>query len=159
KKAKDILYEKVTARDAEIEYADLPAVTGHADMIEQLVVNLLDNALKFQPQDQKPLIKIGVSIISGDDELGNMGEPGEQYLKLSVKDNGIGFEQNEIDRIFIMFERLHPKNVYRGSGMGLAMCRKIMDAHNGFITAESEPGQGSVFHCYVPLTGGGGRFE
>jgi signal transduction histidine kinase len=76
--------------------------------------------------------------------------PGKLYDVISVEDNGIGFDTSDSEKMFAMFGRLHDGKEYKGSGIGLAVCKKIMDLHNGFITVESEPGKGAVFTCYFP---------
>jgi len=77
--------------------------------------------------------------------------PGMEYCKISITDNGIGFDPQYKEKIFGLFQRLHGRNEYSGAGLGLAICRKIAKNHNGFITAESEPGKGTSIHIFIPF--------
>ena len=96
------------------------------------IQNLLSNAIKFHKKNEKPIIHVS-------------GETKESYWELSVKDNGIGINQEFFDRIFIIFQRLHKKNEYGGTGIGLAVCKKIVHRHKGEIWVESEINKGSKF--------------
>jgi PAS domain S-box-containing protein len=149
----EILYEKVQQKKAVIEVKPLPVVPGYDNMLLQLFLNVVDNALKFQPEDHVPEIKISVEKVSAEElhQHRHLMEENE-FIKLCIADNGIGFDEVNKDRIFIMYERLHPKNVYRGSGMGLAISKKIAEAHDGFMTASSSPGNGAEFCCYLPVS-------
>jgi signal transduction histidine kinase len=113
--------------------------------------NLIDNALKFQPKDQKPLIKITSEILDTSDLSQKLPlKEGLEYLKISFSDNGIGFDTRYKNKIFKLFQQL--KEIpHEGTGMGLAICKKVMENNNGFITVNSEIGKGSVFCCYFPL--------
>jgi signal transduction histidine kinase len=113
-------------------------------------LNLISNALKFT--DHPPVIQITSRVVSAD-ELNEQFEwnVGGNYVELKFKDNGIGFDQQYAQKIFTIFQRLHDKHSYAGTGIGLALCKKIVDNHNGFITAQSEVGKGSTFLIYLPL--------
>jgi signal transduction histidine kinase len=78
-------------------------------------------------------------------------EADRDYFRLTIRDNGIGFEQNHAEIIFELFQRLHGRHEYGGSGIGLTICKKIAENHKGFITAESEPGKGAAFHIFIPI--------
>jgi light-regulated signal transduction histidine kinase (bacteriophytochrome) len=149
----EMLYEKVQQKKAVIEILPLPVVPGYENMLLQLFLNVVDNALKFQPEDQVPEIKITVEKVTAEElQLHRHLMEENEFIKLCISDNGIGFDEVNKDRIFIMYERLHPKNVYRGSGMGLAISKKIAEAHDGFMTASSSPGNGAEFCCYLPVS-------
>jgi two-component system CheB/CheR fusion protein len=119
---------------------DLPVVRGDRAQMSQLFQNLLSNALKYRRSDVA--CRIGVS--------GMASEQPEQW-RIAVKDNGIGFEMKYADKIFGVFERLHSRNTYEGTGIGLALCRKIVHSHGGTITAESDLSSGSTFIVSLPL--------
>ncbi|MDQ4025664.1 MAG: ATP-binding protein, partial [Actinomycetota bacterium] len=102
----------------------------------QLFQNLIGNALKFRG-DVAPVVHVGC-----------VRERGDWHF--SVRDNGIGIDTRDAERIFVLFQRLHSKDAYAGAGIGLALCKKIVDAHQGRIWVESEPGVGATFHWVVP---------
>ena len=122
---------------ASVEVSELPAVKGEKSQIRQLFQNLIANALKFHGEEQ-PHIKIYY-------------RPTGHDCRIFVEDNGIGFDEKYVDRIFEPFQRLHGKSAYEGTGMGLAICRKIVERHGGGITAKSKPGEGSTFIITLPL--------
>lgn len=107
--------------------------------MHELFQNLIGNAIKFQREDSKPCVKI-TSVLA----------PNER-VEISVEDNGIGFEEQYLDRIFKPFERLHRREEYKGSGIGLAICKKIVEHHGGEIRARSLVGNGSTFIVSLPL--------
>jgi light-regulated signal transduction histidine kinase (bacteriophytochrome) len=107
---------------------------------------LIDNSIKFKRKSDKPFIRIThkqVDGIPGKTSLSN-----GIYDRITVTDNGIGFERKDAESIFIIFHRLHDKFRYKGSGIGLAICKKIMEVQNGFIIANSVPGKGASFNCF-----------
>jgi signal transduction histidine kinase len=116
---------------ARIEYGELPVVMGDPDQLVQLFQNLIANAIKFR---SRPGPHIVVS-----------AEANDGYWRFAVQDDGIGIEKEYFDRIFVMFQRLHSRSAYPGTGIGLAICKKIVERHGGRIWVESEPGQGTVF--------------
>ncbi len=119
-----------------VEIADLPVINADISQMSQLFQNLLGNAIKYC--DGIPEIRI-------------YGETGNGFCRIFVKDNGIGFDEKYLDKIFAPFQRLHGRNSkYKGSGMGLAICRKIVERHGGSITAKSKPGDGSTFIVSLP---------
>jgi signal transduction histidine kinase len=121
-----------------IEIDKMPVIEADETQLRQLFQNLIGNALKFRDQN-KPLIQV----------YGQVADHG--FYEIFVKDNGIGFDPGFAERIFIPFERLHGRSKYEGTGMGLAICRKIVERHGGTIRAESEPGKGSTFIIKLPL--------
>lgn len=128
-----------------IECETLPVIDADATQMRQLFQNLISNALKFTPPDRKPLVKIKSEFLRS-------SPLGRQACKITVTDNGIGFEEKYLDRIFTIFQRLHGRHEYEGTGIGLAVCRKIMDRHNGILTATSKLGEGSSFIIILPFT-------
>ncbi|QLE44223.1 GAF domain-containing protein [Nostoc sp. C052] len=143
---------------AVVTYDTLPQVMADATQLTQVLQNLIANAIKFC-QHQQPRIHIGLG--TGDWGLGDKGAGGEinnapypmptanEYL-FWVRDNGIGLESQYAERIFIIFQRLHGRDKYQGTGIGLAICKKIIERHGGRIWVESKPGQGSTFYFTIP---------
>ena len=116
----------------------------------QLMLNLIGNALKFSKTDVPPHIIIK-SIIEKGSKLNNEKLLSEKkYCHITVMDNGIGFENQYAEKIFGVFQRLHGKQEYIGTGIGLAIVKKIVDNHNGIITTDSELGRGATFNIYLP---------
>jgi two-component system CheB/CheR fusion protein len=120
--------------------------------MNQLFYNLIGNALKFSKPDAAPVIEINSRILSKEEVLRfddlNSRWP---YCEITVKDNGIGFNQEFAEQIFTIFQRLHGRSEYEGNGIGLGLCKKIMDNHDGEIYARSVAGEGSTFHVIIPL--------
>ncbi len=129
---------RVQNTGGKIEIGDLPAVEADSTQMKQLFQNLIGNSLKFQKPGQKPIIKI-------------YAEKEETVCRICVEDNGIGFEEKFLDRIFVPFQRLHGRSEYEGTGMGLAICKKIVERHGGSITAKSSPEKGATFIVTLPL--------
>lgn len=127
---------------AQIEYDDMSTIEADATQIRQLFQNLLTNAIKFVDEGTIPHIKITSQLIASNKHL--TSTPGDMLVKLVFKDNGIGFDPKHSDKIFHIFQRLDGQK-YKGSGIGLAICKKIAIRHGGTITAMSEPGKGSEF--------------
>ena len=137
---------------ARIEVNPLPVVVGHAGQLGQLFQNLLSNALKFRRPDVTACIQIKFDHLSSD-QLPPTVKPSRSsptYYRVDVIDNGIGFDEKYVDRIFEVFQRLHGKREYAGTGIGLAICEKVVANHGGAITARSQPGQGATFSIYLP---------
>jgi PAS domain S-box-containing protein len=133
-------------KNVEITIDELCIINGHSNYLNVLFYNLLDNAVKFN-ENNTAVIKISCEKVTLKTEDHSTFD---EYFRITITDNGIGFEEADKEKIFSMFETLHPRGRYKGSGMGLTMVRKIMDAHNGIITTESVPGKGSSFHCFFP---------
>lgn len=129
-------------KDAVLVTADLPAIEGSPVLIGQLFYNLVHNALKFSKAKVPPKIVITSDII---------GSGAQKAVRIDIQDNGIGIEDAFTERIFTAFERLHSKDQYEGSGLGLSLCRKITKSHGGSITAVGKSGEGSVFTVILPL--------
>lgn len=142
----------IRERAAQIHVNALPVVQGNALQLRQLFQNLLSNALKFTPPDRSPVVMIQANSILAATLPVSTPSAIEKYLEITIQDNGIGFEEKYIDRIFNLFQRLHGRNEYAGTGIGLAVCKKVVDNHGGFLTAHSKPGQGATFLVYLPMT-------
>jgi len=141
--ARGVLEDLESAIDtagATMTLGELPALEAEPMQMRQLLQNLLSNALKFRREDVTPAISIRGKV-----------DPEAWMCELVVEDNGIGFEEKYLDRIFNVFQRLHGRGQYEGTGIGLAICRKIVERHGGGIQARSTPGQGSTFIVRLPL--------
>lgn len=139
----------ISDRSAIVEADDLPAIPGVPLQIHQLFSNLLGNALKFC--NDAPRIFVRSRAVRGIEltDLFNADEL-KQYVELTFQDNGIGFDNRYREQIFTIFQRLHGLQQYSGTGIGLALCKKIVENHNGCIIAQSEPGRGATFIVYFP---------
>jgi PAS domain S-box-containing protein len=130
----------------------LPTIPGDASQLGQLFQNLLSNALKFRQSGVQPIITITCTTVPTDvlPESVNPVRTAATYYQIDVIDNGIGFDEKYLDRIFQVFQRLHSRSEYAGTGIGLAICSKVVANHGGAITAHSQPGQGATFSLYFP---------
>jgi signal transduction histidine kinase len=134
-----------------IDCDHLPPVNGYPLLLSLLFHHLMDNAIKFRKVDKGHVVNVTCKeSVNGNDITHSAVERNSKYHVISVEDNGIGFPQTESERIFEMFFRLNERGKYKGSGTGLALCKKIMEMHGGFITAEGVPDEGASFHCYFP---------
>ena len=135
----------------QVEVGELPTLNSDALQMRQLMQNLIGNALKFHRKGEPPKVRIYSEQLKGDNQpaLGDVAKP--THCQICVEDNGIGFDTQYLERIFQAFHRLHGRNDYEGTGMGLAICRKIVERHNGSISAHSTLGQGSTFIVTLPL--------
>ena len=140
--------DRLRLSNAQIEIDQLPKVKGYQLLLSLLFHHLLDNAIKFRKNISTPIIHIQYALVDDFQHLDFSKETA--YHKISVIDNGIGFSNEDAKNIFSMFYKLHEKNKYKGSGIGLSICKKIMDLHNGFITALGNPEISSEFSCYFP---------
>lgn len=130
--------------DAKVEFEGLPSIDADATQIRQLVQNLIGNALKFQRSGVSPVVKVSARVIEGDFISGV-----PDMCELSISDNGIGFDNKYKEQIFTIFQRLHGRNDYEGTGIGLATCRKIVERHGGSIDAVGVEGEGATFIATV----------
>lgn len=138
---------------AEVEVGTLPTVRGESSQLGQLFQNLVSNAIKFRQANRPLHIRINCHTIPAT-ELPDTVKPTssrDRFYRLSVADNGIGFEEKYLDRIFEVFQRLHSRSQYAGTGIGLAIVQKVVENHGGAITATSQPGQGATFWVYLPV--------
>lgn len=130
-----------------MEIQELPAIDINPGLIRPLFENLLSNALKYCKKDEPPVINIRSEIITA---TTSNKEP-VQYCRIYVQDNGIGFDQVYAEQIFDMFRRLHVHSEFEGTGIGLTLCKKIVEKHNGFISVQSKVGKGSTFIISLPV--------
>lgn len=146
----EILIEE---KKAVITAGHLPTVKGYRRQLQQLLLNLVSNALKYSKPDVPPHIHITGRVVHGaDSATGLPAEDEDQaYYLVEVQDNGIGFEQEYAEKIFKMFQRLHAKNEYGGTGVGLSIARKVADNHHGHLWATGQPGEGATFHLLLPV--------
>lgn len=135
------LEARIAETGGTVDIGELPVIEADPLQMRQLFQNLLGNALKFHRKGVAPVVTITATDCTLDDR---------PYVSIRVRDNGVGFDTKYLDRIFAVFQRLHDKNDYEGTGIGLAVCRKIIERHGGTITADSRPGEGSVFTINLP---------
>jgi len=128
------LHGAIEASGAVVTHDPLPFVMADWSQLVQLFQNLVGNAIKYQPPGAAPRVHVSATINGG------------RKWQFAVRDNGLGIDAQYFDRIFGMFQRLHKRDEYAGTGIGLAICKKIVERHGGNISVESKPGEGSTFH-------------
>lgn len=144
----EIEVEKTNAR---INIAELPVVWAIPSLMRQLFYNLISNAIKFRKRTEDPIVNIIAEKINpAENGLSLKAQNGIKYYKISVTDNGIGFDPKYAEEIFAVFKRLHSYHEFEGTGVGLSICKKIIEKHNGFITAHSKVDEGSTFTIGLP---------
>jgi two-component system, LuxR family, sensor kinase FixL len=134
-----------------VEVEHLPSIQADPLQMRQLFQNLVGNALKFHRVDEPPVVWVRGAFVHGRQERRGRRSPADERCRIEIEDNGIGFEEKHADRIFGVFQRLHPRDVYEGTGVGLAICRRIVERHGGTIRARSAPGKGSAFEVILPV--------
>jgi signal transduction histidine kinase len=144
----ELLIEEKKAR---IFISELPVLVGNRGQIRQAFQNLISNALKFAKSDKPPIVKIKGKRLA-EKSFDSVEKEDGGYCLIQVSDNGIGFDEKYIPNIFSLFERLHSKEKYDGSGIGLAITKKIIQKHKGLIHVQSQEGIGSVFEIILPMT-------
>ncbi len=132
------LAQRIKEQNGRVEVGELPTINGDRSQMHRLFLNLVGNALKFQKPNLNTLVEV------------KQGAGDGQRLEIMVRDNGIGFDEKYLDRIFRPFQRLHARDQYRGTGIGLAICKKIVENHYGEMTARSQPGEGTTFYVFLP---------
>ncbi|MES2412067.1 MAG: PAS domain-containing protein [Bacteroidota bacterium] len=147
---KEDLKEEIQQKNATIEIGQIGDAYIIPFQFHQLMFNLLSNSLKFSREDVPLHIKIHGEIVKGNKFNNDKLDRETKYVHITFSDNGIGFEQQYSKKIFEVFQRLHGKEVYQGTGIGLAIVKKIVDNHKGIITAKSELGKGATFDIYIP---------
>jgi signal transduction histidine kinase len=133
------LESRIEKSNGRVVIGPLPVIDADASQIHQLLQNLIGNALKFHAADRTPVVKVSSEKID------------ENFCQINVADNGIGFDMQYLDRIFKPFQRLFSRETYEGTGMGLAICRRIVERHSGTITANASPGKGATFIIRLPI--------
>ncbi|WP_149303489.1 ATP-binding protein [Pareuzebyella sediminis] len=149
-KALDNLSTIIENSNTKVKGTALPEVKGVAYQLEQLFSNLISNAIKYKKENQAPQITINSERINQKDIPENFFKKSDYFHKITIEDNGIGFGSEHSEKIFEVFQRLHQKSQYSGTGIGLAICKKIIENHHGYIYATSSPGEGSTFIFYLP---------
>lgn len=144
------LAQNIEETNAVIHSSQLPELNVIPFQIQQLFVNLIGNAIKYCKPGIAPEINIGCEKLASDQYPAFIKDKHKKYYKISVSDNGMGFEQQYSENIFLLFNRLHQKSDYPGSGIGLSICKKIAENHYGFIIAEGNPGVGATFNVFLP---------
>lgn len=144
---------RINQTGGNVEVSEMPVIEAEPMQMRQLLQNLIGNGLKFHRPGIKPIIIVKGSVI---ETSGNsaQGKGSNKYCRITVGDNGIGFDEKYLDRIFTPFQRLHGRGEYEGTGIGLAVCRKIVERHGGALTAESKPGSGATFIVTLPVDQG-----
>lgn len=150
KNAEAELTEMIDEKKAVITSTKLPKLSVIPYQIEQLFINLIGNSLKYNRPDVAPEISIESQKVFSVDYRELLDQNVKKYHKITFTDNGMGFDPQFKETIFVLFQRLHSKTDYPGTGIGLAICKKIVDNHKGYIMADSQPDQGSVFTIFLP---------
>jgi len=152
----DDVEPRLQASQGYIEAQPLPTIEADHGQIHQLLQNLIVNALKFQRPDVPPLVKVFAEVqTTSETSVGtapSLPPQAQRWCLLYIEDNGIGFDEKYLDRIFTVFQRLHGKSDYEGTGIGLAVVRKIAERHGGSVTAKSSIGKGATFIITLPMT-------
>ena len=128
---------RIRSTGGRVELGDLPTIDADPTQMRQLLQNLIGNGLKFHRPEEGPVVKVEARLL-------------DQMCQITIQDNGIGFDIKYLDRILKIFQRLHGRSQYEGTGIGLAICRKIVERHSGSITAKSTLGQGATFIVFLP---------
>jgi light-regulated signal transduction histidine kinase (bacteriophytochrome) len=139
----------IKEKEAKILVEKLPSLNINPGLMRSLFHNLIGNSLKYSKKNVKPIVRISCEISY--EKAKNDAKQHERYCRIYVTDNGIGFDQKDSEQIFSIFKRLHFNNEFEGTGIGLAICKKIADQHNGFISARSKLNEGSTFIVSLPI--------
>jgi signal transduction histidine kinase len=140
---------RLTETGGRVEILGLPVVRGDPTQMRQVLQNLIGNALKFHRADMAPVVRVSAEIVDNTNTSARVESGGT--CRIFVADNGIGFDEKYLDRVFTIFQRLHGRGDYEGTGIGLAVCRRIVERHGGTITARSKPEAGATFIVTLPL--------
>lgn len=146
------LSSNIEEKKAEIQIGKLPTITAIPFQIKQLFINLISNSLKYSKEDSAPEISVTLKNITDKEVREYKISNKEDYYKIVVTDNGIGFKQEYAEKIFLLFKRLETDSKYSGTGLGLAICSRIVDNHNGFIQVKGKPNVGAKFYIFIPKT-------
>jgi two-component system sensor kinase FixL len=142
---------RIAQESGQVEIGKLPTIEADRTQMRQLLQNLISNALKFHRKEEAPVVSIRGKLFNDRMQPLERNSPGDGLCQIIVEDNGIGFDQKYADRIFGIFQRLHGRQEFQGTGIGLALCRRIAERHGGSITAQSKPGQGTTFTVRLPI--------
>ena len=134
-----------------VEVSRLPMVEADRLQMRQLLQNLISNALKFHREEEEPVVRVYSELLQEWEEEVSGRIMEHRAYQVFVEDNGIGFDEKYLERVLAPFQRLHGRDAYEGTGMGMAICRKVVERHNGYITAKSIPGQGATFIVTLPV--------
>lgn len=145
------LANEIDAKEARVSLKNPCEIDVVHFQFRQLLYNLISNSLKYSKEDITPVIVVSARPVYSEDITDNRAVPGKRYIQITVSDNGIGFENGYSEKIFEVFQRLHGRDRYRGTGVGLAIVKKIAENHKGFVTAQGEPGRGADFNIYIPV--------
>jgi len=150
-RTKDEFRDLIDEKKAVVTSDALPVMRVTEFQFQQLFSNLLSNSLKYHSDETAPHVKVSYALVKGENNITTASSNGKgRFHKISFTDNGIGFEQQYSEKIFDLFQRLHGRQEYTGTGIGLTICKKIVENHNGFITATGHPGKGATFDIYIP---------
>ncbi|WP_332369591.1 sensor histidine kinase [Spirosoma telluris] len=139
---------RIKGLDVRVEVGNMPVIQAVSSQMDHLFNNLISNALKFTRPGVQPLLRIQAKPINGEEYAGLT--PDRSYFEITIEDNGIGFEEKYLDHIFKVFQRLHGKTAFEGTGIGLAICKRVVMYHHGYITARSKPSEGATFVVVLP---------
>jgi light-regulated signal transduction histidine kinase (bacteriophytochrome) len=140
----------IEEKNATIKINPLPTIKGIPTQLRQVFQNLIGNALKFSKKEELAVIEVSSELIENKAFNSKLSKAGK-YCKITVKDNGIGFDEQYLNKIFMIFQSLSDRKIYEGTGIGLAIAKKIIEKHNGLITASSKIGEGASFIMVLPL--------
>ena len=138
---------QISEAEGSVHVEPLPTIDSDPTQMRQLFQNFIANAIKFHAEGVRPVVNVTAAV----EESDALGEAPEPICRIEVSDNGIGFDEKYLDRIFTPFQRLHNRGEYAGTGMGLAICRRIVERHHGTLTARSTPGEGATFIVTLPV--------
>lgn len=150
KDAASDLQMRIESTKGKVVISDMPTIDADPTQFHQLFMNLIGNSLKFGKEGETPVVTVSAELCGRDGVHGSLADPDDIWCRISIADNGIGFDPKYVDKIFNMFQRLHGRGEYEGTGIGLATCRKIIERHGGTITAKTAPGEGATFIVLVP---------
>jgi len=145
------LSENIAEKKAVINFEKLHQVQGIQFQLEQLFINIISNSLKYSKTDETAIVNISSKKVKAFKVPKLKDDSKKEFVKISFKDNGLGFEQEYAEKIFLLFNRLHGKKEYPGTGVGLAICKKIVENHKGYIFAKGKPNEGAEFEIYLPV--------
>ena len=141
----------IAEKGATIHFDTLPVLEGASFLLYQLFYNLINNALKFSKPDIPPIIKIAAKELAEHTLVSSSLDKSLSYVEITIEDNGIGFSQENAEKIFKTFTRLHSKDQFEGTGLGLSLCKNIVAKHHGIIKAEGMEGEGAKFIIILPV--------